>query len=194
MRVTFFDRTVERMPDGGGVVNVVVVYASRYGSTKGIAEFIAGRLRERGLGAEAQSVDARPDPGRYDAVVLGSAVYLGRWMKDAVEFAQRNREVLAGRPVWLFSSGPLTLREGVTVDDPDVVPTDIAALGEALRPRDHRVFFGALDPGRLGFAQRAMRKLPAARAVLPEGDFRDWPQVEAWADGIAATLLAPPIP
>jgi menaquinone-dependent protoporphyrinogen oxidase len=169
-------------------MNVVVVYASRYGATKGIAEFIAGRLRERGVEAVARNVDSLPDPGQYDAVVLGSAVFLGRWMKEAVEFAERNRAALASRPVWLFSSGPLTLKDGLTVDDPDVVPTDIAAITEVIHPRDHRVFFGALDPGKLGFAQRAMRKLPAARAVLPEGDFRDWDLIAAWADGIAAAL------
>ncbi len=172
-------------------MSVVVVYASRYGSTKGIAGFIAERLRERGLEAEAQSVDSRPDPAQYDAVVLGSAVYLGRWLPPAAEYAERNRATLAARPAWLFSSGPLVLEEGATVDDPDLVPREIAALGEAIHPREHRVFFGALDPGRLGFAQRAMRRLPAARAALPEGDFRDWEAIGAWADGIAAALLAP---
>ena len=172
-------------------MGVVVVYASRYGSTKGIAEFIAERLRERGLEAEARSVDSRPDPAQYDAVVLGSAVYLGRWMKEAAAFAEENRATLAARPAWLFSSGPLVLAEGATVDDPDLVPTEIAALGEAVHPRDHRVFLGALDPGRLGFAQRAMRALPAARAALPEGDFRDWEAIGAWADEIAAAVPAP---
>lgn len=132
-------------------MNILVVYASRYGSTKGIAEFIAGRLRERG----------------FDAVVLGSAVYLGRWMKEAAGFAERHRASLASWPVWLVSSGPLTLRDGVTLDEPDVVPREIATLRETIHPRGHRVFFGALDPGKLGFAQRAMRHLPAARAVLP---------------------------
>ena len=169
-------------------MNVLVVYASRYGSTKGIAEFIAGRLRERGLDAEALSVDASPDPAAFDAVVLGSAVYLGRWMKEAVAFAERHRASLTSRPAWLFSSGPLTLKDGVTMDDPDVVPQEIAALQEMIQPRGHRIFFGALDPGKLGFAQRALRHLPAARAVLPEGDFRDWNAISTWADEIAAVV------
>lgn len=169
-------------------MNVFVVYESRYGSTKGIAEFIAGRLRECGLDAEARSVDANPDPAAFDAVVLGSAVYLGRWMQGAVEYAERHRASLASRPVWLVSSGPLTLRDGVTVDDPDGVSQEIATLRETICPRGHRVFFGALDPGKLGFAKRAMRHLPAARAVLPEGDFRDWDAIGAWADGIAAAV------
>jgi len=175
---------------GALVMNVAVVYASKYGSTEGIAEFIAERLRKQGLEAEALSVDSRPDPGQYDAVVLGSAVYLGRWMKEAAAFAEQNRAALASRPVWLFSSGPLALKEGATVDDPDVVPTDIAALRDTIHPRDHRVFFGALDPAKLGWGIRAMRTLPASRAVLPEGDFRNWEEIGVWADGIAAALRA----
>ncbi len=82
------------MPDEE-VMSAAVVYASRYGSTKGIAELITERPREQGLAAEARSADSRPDPERYDAVVLGGAVYLGRWMPSAVEFAERNRAVLA---------------------------------------------------------------------------------------------------
>ncbi len=172
-------------------MNVIVIYASRYGSTEGIAEFIAGKLRERGLQAEARSVNSRPDPGKYDAVVIGSAAYLGRWMKEAAEFVQQHREALAARPVWLFSSGPLTLQEGAALDDPSMEPKEIAGFRETIRPRDHRVFFGALDPARLGLAQRALRRLPAARAVLPEGDFRDWQAIEAWTDGIAHALNPP---
>ncbi|MDP1803810.1 MAG: hypothetical protein Q8K72_01455, partial [Acidimicrobiales bacterium] len=53
-------------------------------------------------------------------------------------------------------------------------------------------FFGALDPGKLGFRDRAMRTLPAGRALFPEGDFRDWPDIDAWAAGIAVELTAEP--
>jgi hypothetical protein len=55
-------------------------------------------------------------------------------------------------------------------------------------PRGHHVFFGALDPRKLTFAERSLRKLPAARAALPEGDFRDWPEIDDWAAGIAREL------
>jgi menaquinone-dependent protoporphyrinogen oxidase len=170
-------------------MKVIVVYASRYGSTKGIAEFIAESLRHHGMEAEAKSADAAPDPAGYDAVVVGSAVYMERWMKEAVEFVRKNRSVLADRPVWLFSSGPLELgQEVVSADDPALEPKEIGELREAVHPRDHRVFFGALDPQKLGLAHRTLRKLPAARAVLPEGDFRNWDDIEAWADRIARAL------
>src|SRR6266536_3594454 len=51
------------------------------------------------------------------------------------------------------------------------------------------VFFGALDPGKLSFAERSLRKLPAARAMLPEGDFRDWAEIETWPADRKSTRL-----
>jgi menaquinone-dependent protoporphyrinogen oxidase len=170
-------------------MNVIVVYKSRYGSTREIAEFIAEKLREHGVQAEARSVDA--DPGEYDAAVIGSAVYMEHWMKDAAEFVRRNRTVLAERPVWLFSSGPLKLEPGTSPDDPELEPKEIGEFREVIHLRDHHVFFGALDPDRLSFAHRALRKLPAARALLPEGDFRNRDDIEAWAGGIARVLETP---
>jgi menaquinone-dependent protoporphyrinogen oxidase len=68
------------------------------------------------------------------------------------------------------------------------VPKEIPEFLEALHPRGHHVFFGALDPRKLTFAERSLRKLPAARAALPGGDFRDWPEIDNWAAGIARDL------
>ncbi len=169
-------------------MNVIVVYTSRYGSTRGIAEFIAEKLREHGVQAEARSVDAAPDVEGYDAVVIGSAVYMEHWMKEAAEFVRRNRTVLAERPVWLFSSGPLRLEPGTSPDDPELEPKEIGEFRETIHPRGHRVFSGALDPDRLGLQHRLIRKLPAGRALLPEGDLRNWDEIEAWAGGIARAL------
>ncbi len=169
-------------------MNVIELYASKSGSTREIAEFIADRIREQGISVEAQSVDSSPEPGKYDAVVIGSAVYMGHWVKEAVEFVQRNRTVLATRPVWLFSSGPLKPEAEIVLNDPELEPKEIAEIRSAIHPRDHRIFSGALNPGRCGFMLRVMRKLPAARAVLPEGDFRDWDAIETWAKSITRAL------
>jgi menaquinone-dependent protoporphyrinogen oxidase len=170
-------------------LKAIVVYASKYGSTRGIAEFIAEKLRQQGTQADVRPVDAAHNPGDYDALVVGSAVYMGQWLKEAAEFVQRNRDVLANRPVWLFSSGPLA--GDASTNDPKLEPKEIAELREAINPREHRVFFGALDGSKLGFAHQMMRKLPAARALFPEGDFRNWKDIEAWASSIAQELKAP---
>jgi menaquinone-dependent protoporphyrinogen oxidase len=153
---------------------VLVVYASKHGATREIAERVAQTMAAIGQQAQARPVTAAGDLTGYDAFVVGSAVYMGHWQKEAAEFVRRNRAVLAGRPVWLFSSGPLGTE-----------PADAQGRDLTIHPRGHRVFFGVLAPGRLGLGERAIRKLPAGRALLPEGDFRDWAQIEAWARDIA---------
>jgi menaquinone-dependent protoporphyrinogen oxidase len=155
---------------------VLVTYASKHGSTREIAERIAGRLRQRGTDARVMGVaEVFESPGRYAAVVIGSAVYYGRWLGEAVEFVRRHREVMARQPVWMFSSGPVGDQVGVE-------PVEIAELRAAVGPRDHRLFGGSIDTSKLGLAQRLI-----ARAVhAADGDYRDWDEIEAWADGIFA--------
>src|SRR5207342_299308 len=86
---------------------VLVVYASRHGSTAGIAERIGEALGAKGLDVTVADAKDRPDPVPFDAYVIGSAVYMGQWEKDATSFVERHESVLATRPVWLFSSGPV---------------------------------------------------------------------------------------
>jgi menaquinone-dependent protoporphyrinogen oxidase len=178
-----------------GTASVLVAYASRHGFTQGIADRLAATLR-----ASGRTVDERPlasvgDLGGYDAFVIGSAAYMGQWLRPATEFVKRHRVTLAARPLWLFSSGPL----GTATVDPkgrdllDVSePKQFAEFRTLLRPRDLRVFFGGLDPSRLQGVERVVRSTPAGRPLLPEGDFRDWPAIEAWAEGIARDLAANP--
>jgi len=116
---------------------------------------------------------------------------MGSWLKDAAEFVRRNRSILSTKPVWLFSSGPL----GTATTDHqgrDVLvasePKEFAEFQEAIKPRSLRVFFGALDRGKLKGAHRLVAMVPASKAVLIEGDFRDWKAIEAWAESIAHEL------
>jgi len=150
---------------------------------------MAEQLRAAGLEVDVQSVEAIGDLTGYEAIILGSAVFYGSWMKEAVKFAQHNRAMLSRRAVWLFSSGPL----GTDVTDVhgrDVreaaVPRQIAELTSAIKPRDHRVFFRALNRARLRFPDSLVARLPAFPGV--EGDFPDWADVEEWAQSIAHEL------
>ncbi|MFZ0770374.1 MAG: flavodoxin domain-containing protein [Candidatus Sulfotelmatobacter sp.] len=176
-------------------MRVLVVHASAYGATEGIAERIGATLRQHGLVVTVRPVQDAGDPADYDACVIGSAAYYFHWMKKATNFLRRNRAVLAERPVWLFSSGPLGTeskdaqgRDLLTVTE----PKEIAEFREAIHPRDHRVFFGALDRNKLGFTHRLLLKLPVNRdnAIFPLGDFRDWNDIAAWASNIALALKA----
>ena len=172
-------------------MSILVAYASKHGATAEIAERIAENLREAGQDADTRPVQEAGDLGDYEGFVLGSAAYLGHWLKDAAAFVRNNQDLLAQRPVWLFSSGPLgteaTDAKGVDLHTA-AEPKELPEFQEAIHPREHRVFFGVLDPDRLSFTERSFRRLPAARAILPEGDFRDWDEIQEWAYQIAKEL------
>jgi menaquinone-dependent protoporphyrinogen oxidase len=159
---------------------ILVAYASKHGATEGIAQHIARGLSEAGKEAETRSVTEVDDLGEPEAVVIGSAVYAGSWRKEAVEFVDAHAEELARLPVWLFSSGPL----GEQVADDEEQPKQLAEIRERISPRGHKVFFGALDAGKLSFGERMIVKAVKA----PEGDFRNWDEIAGWANGIARVL------
>ncbi len=161
-------------------MTILVAYASKHGATRGIAERIAERLQALGHEAEALPVDAVSDPKTYEAVVLGSAIYYGSWMREATEFLLRHQTPLSARPVWLFSSGPL----GVETRGGEEQPRELAEFRDAVHPRGYQLFFGALDHEKLSFPERMV--IRAVRA--PEGDYRDWPAIDAWAERIASEL------
>jgi menaquinone-dependent protoporphyrinogen oxidase len=162
-------------------MKVLVSAASKHGGTILVADAIADELRAAGLDVESLEPERVGDVSRYDAVVLGSAIYMGRWLRSAKELVRRQDENLRGRWLWLFSSGPLG--DPLT---PAEVPEEVASLAAYLGARDHHLFGGRLDRSRLGLAERAI--LAATKA--PEGDFRALDDVRAWANGIAAELVA----
>jgi menaquinone-dependent protoporphyrinogen oxidase len=176
-------------------MSILVTYASRHGATRGIAERIAERLRSNGLDADVRPAVEVRDASRYDAFVVGGAAYMFHWLKEATTFVQRNRALLAERPTWLFSSGPVGT-ETVDKQGRDVlettVPKEFPELMVAVHPRGEKVFFGAVDPAAkpVGLAERLVSLMPASKDALPKGDFRDWPVIDAWADQIAHDLAA----
>lgn len=185
------------------MTRIQVVYASRHGGTAGIAARIAEVLRSEGATVELVDAAARPDPAGFDAFVIGSGVQIGKWHAEGFEFLERNQSVLATRPVWLFSSGPLpgSTKETDATDPlanalgPAEGPGSggrkrIEKLAAAVHARDHRVFQGAFDPNDppKSLQERLVRMMPAAKNILPTGDFREWDLIEAWAREIRAAL------
>lgn len=167
-------------------MKVLVAASSRHGATWEIAEAIGRTLAEHRLDVETRQVQDVSSVDAFDAVVLGSAVYIGKWLPEARAFAEQHATELAARPTWLFSSGPIG-------DPPAPEPTEavqVDDLAELTKARDHRVFAGKVDRRQLGFGERMI-----VRAVrVAEGDYRDWPEIEAWARSIAATVAREPAP
>ncbi|MGW2829550.1 flavodoxin domain-containing protein [Streptomyces sp. NPDC001286] len=160
--------------------NVLVAYGTTNGSTAGIAEAVADVLRKEGLTADTASAATVTDVTSYDAFVVGGALYAGRWHRDARRFVRRHRRVLAERPVWLFSSGPLD----ASASEKDIPPVPwVRRAVDKLDARGHVTFGGCLQEGAKG---------RIARMIIRNGkggDFRDFPEIEAWAARVADELI-----
>lgn len=163
-------------------MTVLVAYSSKRGSTAEIAETVAATLRREGLGVCLEPVDAVANLEPYDAVVLGSAVYMKRWRGDAKHFLKKHRKALRQKPFWVFSSGPVG---DPANDDPDwLEPPKLAEKVEEMGGRAHVVFGGRVPAEPQGIMERAM-----AEGVPKEfRDRRDWDKIRGWAQQVAAEL------
>jgi menaquinone-dependent protoporphyrinogen oxidase len=168
------------------VASVLVAYASAHGATKGIAERIAARLARAGALVAVRPVDELDDIEAYDTVILGSPVYGQRWMSTATQFVRENADVLAARRVWLFSVGAFGDTHRGIGGLMKKEPRDIGEITDAIGPRDYRVFAGAIQRRQWPLVSRMFFHVFGGRF----GDNRDWPQIDAWADGIAQMLRA----
>ena len=168
--------------------NILVTYASKYGATKEIAEKIGAVLRQSGFQVEVTPVDSIRDINQYDAVVLGSAVYVGQWQKKAARFLQTNEKTLSSRPVWVFSSGPTGKGDPVELLQGWRLPDALKPVVDRIQPRDIAVFHGSIDPEKINFFEKQMVKTVKALS----GDFRDWDAIVRWATSIADALKEAP--
>ncbi len=161
-------------------MKVLIVYASRYGSTQEIADKIAAQLTTKGLTVEVCSATDADDLTDVGAIVIGSGVYAGQWLPSLKRFVTNNAESISKIPTWAFSSGPVG---DPLQPDPDKA-VQIDGLLAQIKPRDHRVFAGKIDPANLSVFERAVVKMLKAAT----GDFRDWQAIKKWADSIASEL------
>ena len=165
-------------------MRILVAYATKEGSTAGIAETIGDELTKRGLQAEVREVRQVRNVTPYDAVVLGSALYIFRWRREALRFGKRHARELRARPVWLFGSGPLDR----SAEEKEIPPVKGAAkLMALLGARGHATFGGKLVPTSPGFVARKMIESGNT------GDFRNFDQIRGWARGIAEELRGPAV-
>jgi menaquinone-dependent protoporphyrinogen oxidase len=167
-------------------MKVLVTAASVHGSTAEIAQAIGQALSEQGLSVAVLPPADVASVEDYDAVIIGSAVYVGHWLDAAKDLVNRCRDALVTRPVWLFSSGPVGNPAGKLARAMDADPADAVGIRVATGARDHRMFAGKLDRKLLTRPQRA--SLLVFRGL--EGDFRDWAAIREWADGIAQQLTS----
>jgi len=161
---------------------VLVAYATRCGSTAGVAEAIGRTLADLGFPAEVLPVDKVQDLRGYEAAVIGSPIRAGKWLPEALGFVRRNREGLIRVPVACFAVG-LSLREGTEKSRREAAAA-LEPMEELVKPVSVGLFAGALDPGKLPPFLRLLMRLIKA----PVGDFRDWTAIHAWATEVGEML------
>jgi menaquinone-dependent protoporphyrinogen oxidase len=163
---------------------VLVTYATKHGATAEIAEKIGQVLRQAGLCTDVLPTDRVSELSPYKAVVLGSAVYIGRWHKEAAKFLKANEKVLAEQLVWLFSSGPMGEGNPVELTEGWNFPRALQPIADRIRPRDIAIFHGLVNMEKLNFIEKwIINKVEA-----PAGDFRDWDAITSWATSISDVL------
>ena len=165
---------------------VLVTYASKYGATAGIAEKMGEVLNQEGVPADVIPVDEKPDATAYKAVILGSAVYIGAWRKGAARYLQANEKALAGRPVWLFSSGPTEEGDVDELLKGWQFPKKLQPVADRIKPRQIVNFHGSLNREKLN----ALEKWMIEKVGAEFGDFRDWEAITTWTKAVAKEIKA----
>jgi menaquinone-dependent protoporphyrinogen oxidase len=160
---------------------VLVAYASKMGATAEIAQGIGAEIRQHGHPVDVLDVKQVRSIAEYDAVVVGSAIYAGRWRSEAVRFLHKHADTLHERQVWLFHSGPV----GPHADQPQAMPRKVRQLANRIGAGPATTFAGRLDPETAkGFLARRMAATELA------GDVREWDRIGAWAQDIATAITA----
>jgi menaquinone-dependent protoporphyrinogen oxidase len=163
---------------------VLVAYASKYGATAEIAEKIGEVLKQEGLQADVLPAKSVKNLAEYAAVIIGSAVYIAMWRKEASNFLKKNEKLLTGKPVWLFSTGPGGQGDPVQLLKGWRVPNGLKPVIDRIKPRDTAVFGGNVNAEKMNSIEKWMIK----NVKSPVGDFRDWNAITKWAKGIAEAV------
>jgi menaquinone-dependent protoporphyrinogen oxidase len=162
-------------------MTILVTYATKHGSTREVAETIAAGLRERGLRAEVRAAADANDIAGFEGVVVGGALYMGRWHADARRFLRRHRKALADLPLAVFAMGPLTTTEKDVAASRRQLDHALARVSE-VEPVSIGIFGGVVDPAKLRFPFSSMAA----------SDARDWDAITRWADEVADAFGAVP--
>ena len=162
-------------------MTVLITAASEHGATREIAARIGAELAEHGIDVDLEEPEKVQDLAQYDGFVVGSAIYLGQWLKPARSFVEAHAGELSRRPTWLFSSGPI-VGEPPTADPADRAVGDL--LAERVHALEHKVFAGKVDKSQLSWCEKIAVRAAHAR----EGDYRDWRAIDDWAATIAREL------
>lgn len=169
-------------------MKIIVTYATRTGSTTGVAEAIAKTLREHGAQVDVIPMQDVTDLTHYQAVVAGSAIQNRQWLPEAVQFVRTNQTVLNQNPFAIFAvCMTLAMKNGESYRPQ--ISDWLAPVRSLVQPVSEGIFAGALDISKIpSFGDRLKFRLSVLFGVWSEGDHRDWDAIREWADGLPEKL------
>jgi menaquinone-dependent protoporphyrinogen oxidase len=163
---------------------ILIAYASKYGATAEIAQKIGSGLQASGFEVETMPANKVKDVSQYQSIILGVALYMGQWRKEAVQFLKTYQGTLSSQPVFIFTSGPTGEGDPVELVQGRLVPENLKAVLDVIGPEEITVFGGKVDPAKMnGFEKWIMKKVKA-----PSGDFRNWQAISAWTAKISVSF------
>lgn len=167
---------------------ILVTYASRNGSTAGVAEAIGKTLVDSGVQVDVLPMQEVEDLTPYRAVVAGSAIQAGQWLPEAMQFMQAHRAVLAHKPFAAFLVCMTLSMKNSNYRQP--VAAWLAPVRSLVQPVSEGLFAGALDIHKIpSFGDRLKFRLSVKMGVWSEGDHRDWNAIRTWAESLRPLLL-----
>ncbi len=156
---------------------ILVAYATKYGSTEEIAQKISEVLKNSGMEVTLSEASEIKSIDNYNTIVLGSAVYVGSWRKQAARFLKKFQDELKDKKVYLFSSGPTGEGDPVSLMEGWEFPKNLKEIADKIGVEDIKVFHGAVDPDKLS----GLHKFMVSKIKAPVGDFRNWEDIERWS-------------
>jgi menaquinone-dependent protoporphyrinogen oxidase len=163
---------------------ILVTYATRAGSTSEVAAAIAEALSKRGYSVDLKPVKSKPSLEGYQAVVMGSAIRMGSWLPEMMDFIKKNQPALSALPTALFTMHMLN-----TADDDksrEARTAYTAPVHAQMAPSAEAFFSGTMDYARLSFLDRLIAKAVEGQTGSATGDHGDWNKINAWAAEILA--------
>jgi menaquinone-dependent protoporphyrinogen oxidase len=169
---------------------LLIAYASKCGSTGEVAEAVGRVLCGSGLAADIERVQDVKDLSGYRAVVLGTAIRMGKPLSEMTDFAKKNRSALSALPVACFHVG-MSMRED-TAANREKAQQSLAPLLQSIpAPAAVGLFAGKVDYSKLAPIFRWMFSQDKS-GDMAEGDWRDWDAINAWAQSLAPLLQGAP--
>lgn len=167
---------------------VLVTYASRAGSTAGVAEAVAKTLAHNGARVDVLPVLTVQDLRPYRAVIVGSAIQHNQWLPEAEKFVQTHRRALNSKPFAMFTVCMTLAMENGERYQPQVAQW-VAPIRRLVNPLSEGYFAGVLDIGRIAsLSDRLKFQLSVISGVWSEGDHRDWEAIRSWANNLYQQL------